>query len=87
MGNQSRWKKLRVRFWRWLAWRLPRSLVYFTLVRVKQEIERYGRSVLTEDEQKPPMAASTVITQWHAICTWPKELLEMDSRKDEDGVE
>lgn len=76
MDNQSRWKKLRVRFWRWLAQRLPRSLVYFTLVRVSQEIEQYDWSVLVHDEQVAPAAASTVISQWHAICTWPKSLLE-----------
>jgi len=81
MGNQSRWEKIKVRFWRWLAWRLPRSLVYFTLVRVGQEIEKYDWSVLTDDEQVAPVAASTVISQWHAICTWPKSLLESGGKE------
>jgi hypothetical protein len=76
MGNPSRWKRIKVRFWTWLAWCLPRSLVYFTLVRVQAEVNRYDWSVLTEDEHVTPVAVNTVISQWHAICTWPKELLE-----------
>lgn len=78
MGNPSRWKRIKVWFWTRLARRLPRSLVYFTLVRVEAEVNKYDWSVLTVDEHVAPVAASTVISQWHAVCTWPKDLLEME---------
>lgn len=80
MGNPSRWHRFKVCIWKWLARRLPRSLVYFTLVRVSLEIQEYDWSELTKEEQVTPLAANTVLTQWHAICTWPQSLLEMGKK-------
>lgn len=64
MGNPSRWHKFKVWFWTWLAWRLPRGLVYFTIIRVEHEVTA---DIWPSDERGEPVTLDSAVSRWHAL--------------------
>lgn len=52
--------RLKEKFWFWLAWRLPRSLVYFAAIRMFA----HGTTGKYGDTEAPGLTVSDALRRW-----------------------
>ena len=64
MGNPSKWHNFKVWFWRALAGVLPRDVVYFVLIRTRDEVTA---DKWPDDNANRDVTLGSAISRWHAM--------------------